>query len=409
MKLRKEVLNRLLLAKSILPRTTGSMIGQTNEHRVAREVLNAHDAADLVFAAIADQKKKLPARAKAPAMIECLELIGSSGKKDAAYFRQLNDARNGLKHVGNLPNVQQWSAVIEDVFVKLSDLCRATLRVSLDQVSELDLLENSDVKAHLTSAKQCGASGNHKAGLEEVGKALCVALVDHPDLWDIKVGTVKAEDALKLTAFGIPANEFLRLQQFLPSVPMFFPNPMEASWAQADFGHPGNWRQDSLEFCIEACLAVAVGIQSVSAAPVALEFESLYDYRVTATAEKVEVWEDLVKGHLAEIHSETRPFRSHNRYLTKGECVEVSGHAEPFVSDDLSTAGKWIKRVQISRDLNLFGIGDARGEFVDLAEVKITCVPKGFLGPRFDYLKEIPWEPDSETQSFLGAEDSIEH
>jgi hypothetical protein len=68
MSLRKEVIHRLLLAKSILAVSGSGSLGQPNPHLVARRVLGAHDAADLVFASIADHQRKLPPTAKAPSI-----------------------------------------------------------------------------------------------------------------------------------------------------------------------------------------------------------------------------------------------------------------------------------------------------------------------------------------------------
>lgn len=83
MSLRKEVLHRLLLAKSILAAGRSAPLGQPNPHLVARQVLNAHDAADLVFASIADHQAKLGPTGKAPSMVDCLALIDSKTSKHA--------------------------------------------------------------------------------------------------------------------------------------------------------------------------------------------------------------------------------------------------------------------------------------------------------------------------------------
>ena len=116
MSLQKEVVHRLLLAKSISSPARTAPRGQPNAHLVARQVLNAHDAADLVFAAIADHQAALPSKRQAPPMMECLELISTKDEKHVGYFKQLNDVRNSLKHTGNLPNTNQWASVGEDVF-----------------------------------------------------------------------------------------------------------------------------------------------------------------------------------------------------------------------------------------------------------------------------------------------------
>lgn len=210
MALRKEVLQRLLLAKSILAPARTAPRGQPNEHVVARHVLNAHDATDLVFAAIADQQGKLPSKGPSPSMLQCLDLIESGAEKPSGYFKQLNDARNGLKHTGNLPNTSQWASVADDVFDKLSSICEATLGISLDTMDESELLNDDDAKAYLQAAKRARDSGDFKLALEEIARALWTSLTQMTGMF-IEVGRPKAEDALKLTAFGVSANDFLRL------------------------------------------------------------------------------------------------------------------------------------------------------------------------------------------------------
>jgi hypothetical protein len=340
-------------------------------------------------------------------MVECLKLIDGKGKHEG-YFKQLNEARNGLKHVGNLPNTNQWASVSQDVFEKLSSLCHATLGISLEEADESELLANDEARTHLDTAKKARAAQDFKLALEEIGKALFVSLDDAPDVGRIQVGRAKAEDALKLTAFGISANDFLRLQEFLPMVSGFplsltgYRDPPDVNWKQNEFGHPGNWNDDVVGFCISTYLSVALGIQNASPIPYAREFSVLYEYRVTATEDQVEVWKDFVdpEEQVAQVYSnDARPFRTPERFLKKGESVIVSVHAEPLVSDDTSLTGNAIKRVRISYDEmsgigGLFSPGSELAEFVNLACVNITCVPQKWTEEQSLGLPEIPWEEE---------------
>jgi hypothetical protein len=404
--LRPEVLHRLLLAKSILAAGRSSPLGQPNPHLVARQVLNAHDGADFVFAAIADQQNKLPSQGK-DSMMQCLEAIDTADKHKG-YFKQLNDTRNGLKHSGVLPNTSYWASVASEVFEKLSSICQATLDISLEELDESELLANAETRTHLAAAKKARASQDFKLALEEIGKALFVSLEDAPDVGGIRVGRAKAEDALKLTAFGISANDFLRLQEFLPMI-SGFPlvltekrEPLEVLWKQSGFGHPGNWREDVIDFCIGTYLNVALSIQNAPPIPYAREFSDLYEYKVTAKADQLEVWEDLTDEdeHMAQIFSNNaRPFRTPKRFLKKGESVIVPVHIQPLISDDLSLSGESIKRVRIAYDDmsgigGLFSRGSERAEFVNLADVDITCVPQKWTLEQSLALPEIPWEEE---------------
>jgi len=375
---------------------------------VARQVLNAHDAADLVFASIADHQGNLPATGNAPPMVKCLKLINGTDNKNEGYFKQLNEARNSLKHVGNLPNTNQWASVAQEVFEKLSSLCQTTLGISLDELDESELLINDEARAHLVAAEKARSSQDFKLAIEEIGKALFVSLEDAPDVGAIQVGETKAEDALKLTAFGISANDFLRLQEFLPIIsglPLILTEtrvPLEVYWKQTEFGHPGNWNDDVVGFCLSTCLNVALSIQNVSPIPYARKFSALYEYKVTAREDRVEVWEDLTDPEeptATTFSNKARPLRTPKRFLKKGESVIVPVHDQPLVSSDLSLSGDLMNRVRISYDnmSSRYGLGfggSERAEFVNLADVNITCVPQEWTKEQSLALSEIPWEED---------------
>lgn len=401
MALKKEVVNRVLLAKAILSSFRGGTSSTANVYLIARRVLNAHDAADLVFAAIADHQNKLPAMARTPSMMESLKAIDAANKQ-VAYFTKLSKVRDGLKHVGNLPNTTEWADVTDDTFEKLSGLCLETLQQRFEDFDESELLDNSEVKEHLYLARLANENKDYKVALEEIGRALCVALDEQQDLIQTQVGEVNAEDALKLTGFGVSANDFLRLQEFLPKVSRFFSDPFTIVWDQSEFGHPGNWRPDIVEFCLGASLDIALRIQNVPSVPSALPFNSLYDYKITANNDDVEVWEDLIADHLDQ--QGRRRFRAHKRFLKKGESIEVTGHAKPFVSYDQSPQGKSIRRAMVSwESMRSLSLGIAKAEFVNLRDVSIVCIPN-LLSKRFlPDLLEMPWEdPDPDGLGNLG-------
>jgi hypothetical protein len=106
-----------------------------------------------------------------------------------------------------------------------------------------------------------------------------------------------------------------------------------------------------------AYLSVALGIQNAPWMPHAVEFSSLYAYKITAKEEKVEVWEDFVGDHLEKGgFGSSRPFRSTQRYMRKGESIMISAATPQFISEDFSLDGKPIKRVRISRGDGLLSL-----------------------------------------------------
>jgi hypothetical protein len=157
------------------------------------------------------------------------------------------------------------------------------------------------------------------------------------------------------------------------------------------------------DFCINTCLSVALSIQNAPPVPYPREFDNVYEYKVTAKDDQVEVWEDLAdeEEHMNQIYSnDARPFRTHKRFLMKGESVIVPPHARPFVSDDLSPSGDSIKRVRVSYDSmseSVYGLvpePPGRAEFVNLADVNITCVPNALYQEHFPDIQEFPWAED---------------
>jgi len=395
MTLRKEIIGRLLLAKSILSHGRVGPAENPDSIAVAKQVLNAHDAADLVFAAIADQQGRLPPRVKAPSMLQCLDLIETEAEKHSGYFSQLNDARNGLKHAGNFPNATQWARVAEESFLKLCSICSSALGVSLAELDESELLASGRAKNYLIAAKQAIINQDFRLALEELARALYFAVQESGDWWDIEVGVPKAEDALRLSALGVPANEFLRLQDFLPSLSSVGDDTTEVVWKQAEYGHPGNWRQDAVQFCVNACMRTLLCIQQAPPTPPSIPFSALYQFQVTAREDNVEVWEDLVVGQLVHIYgpnADVRPLRSPKRYLKKGDSIIVPPHVQHFITDDASPTGESIKRVRVSCDVfsSLYP-GQGRAEFVSRSEVEITCVPSALGRKMFPSLASMAW------------------
>jgi hypothetical protein len=389
MELRPEVLRRVLLAKSLLSAGSSVSSQTANDHVIALHVLNAHDAADLLFAAIADHQNKLTAKGKSPAMTECLDLIDTTAEKHAGYFKQLNDARNGLKHAGNLPNAGQWASVKPDVFQKLTLLCTDCFGASLDQLDESELMRNEEAKVFFLSAKDAAVCEDYQRALEELGKALLVTLHASSDFWEVQVGVAKAEDALKLSALGISAHEFLKLQEFLPFV--YRTEAFEVHWRQGKFGHPANWRKESADFCINSYLRIAVCVENAAETPHALPFEHAYEYRVTATKDHAEVWEEPVKNSEPGIMPLLR--RKYVRHMKAGESVVVSPYTRAFVSEHYLDQDKVIKRVRISQSDSVLGVifEDEKAQFVNRNDVEILCVPRP---PFRNRLPEIPFQDD---------------
>lgn len=397
MNIRPEVIQRILLAKAILSPYRFVPSSEPDVHLIAMQVLAAHDAADLTFAAIVDHQGEGTSKSRGLSMMQSLGAIKTDAmfRKPSTYFGQLGDARDSLKHRGNLPNTKQWANAGRTVYEKLSEMSEACLGLSLDDIDESKLLTNDEVKNYFTAAQKAAEAGEYRTALEELGRALFVLLEANTSLGDIPVGVARAEDAIKLSGFGVHANDFLRLQEFLPNVSrvgvfsrVLREGNLDIAWKQTQFGHPGNWREDSVQFCLRAFLSVAPRIQEAKWIPLAIEFFHLYNYKVTANEDNVEIW---VKGRTLDGNS-TRLTVGH---LKKSESRIFASVMQPVSHWLDESEENLLKIVRLYDDSDFLELKPK--EFVLFDKVTITCIPfhkdlKAALG--LPDLVEIPWMPE---------------
>ena len=112
---------------------------------------------------------------------------------------------------------------------------------------------------------------------------------------------------------------------------------------QERFGHPGNWNHEVVEFCIGTCLDIVLNLENTPFIPSAREFVYVYQFKVTAKKDNVEVWEDLAgeNEHLSQIGTDgTRTFRVFKRKLMKAN--KYSSLLIPLLS--LLATGLWRER-----------------------------------------------------------------
>ncbi|MCK4817870.1 hypothetical protein KA005_19015 [bacterium] len=278
------------------------------------------------------------------------------------YFSQLNTARIGIKHAGVFPDFKQWSRVGEKTYNYVAIWCETYLEISFDDLDESDMISDADVKKQYDIAKQAFTDGDNKGVLENLAISLHLLFESNRALRDLHVGTPSAEDALKLSAFGVHANEFLALQEFLPSCY----SGAEIYWDQEKYGHPANWRQDAAEFCLKAFVSVAFRIQDAQWIPGAIEFDFVYEHKVTALVDNVEIVQERSKGVLEPkekvvVHT-----------LKKGESIrgKITKEGSPLTAALLGQEYKPVLRfVSYHEEPIIFGD-------IEADKICVTCVQK---------------------------------
>ena len=398
--LRKEVVDRLLLSKFLLREARFHPVAEPDRFFLAVEVLKAHDAADLAIAAIAAEREKLPAK-RDPSLMDYFEKLRElhperevTGKD---YFGRLNHVRNGVKHRGVFPDLE-WARAGENVYDHVSQWCQEYLELSFEDLDESALLASPKVKEHFDSAKQALAEQKYEQVLVQGGKGLHTLFKENSALRGLEVGTAKSEDAIRLTGFGVHANDFLALQEFLPKIVEGKGGALSHKWELNQFGHPANWREESAHFCLNTSLDVALKLQNARWIPGALPFDLAYDCRITALKDGVQI--ESERTYLAGLGAP--PFetllgkrrREIYRTLSRGESL-----LGRIISRDLMPPREDARGVDKSEEAYeiRFSSGglDMIGHILFVAEidVKITCVPSEFIRQYLPGLSEFDWKP----------------
>jgi len=291
--LRHDVLQRLLLGKNLLVGKSGQLTTNSTPVAVAQVILTAHDAAELILAAIAHQLQVqgLPEQAY------LMNYAGEIRKHDEAktfpgyeFFKQLNSVRKSFKHEGILPERTQWYNVIDKTWGWLNEVCQTYLDSNLDQL-DLETLLPDEIRKHFQDAKNLQGGEKFREALEKLGIALFILLKGIPGLYSPVFGKKNTNDALMLLAFGVRPSEFLSLQEFLPMIRENKENgELEAKWDERHTGHPGNWTERKIRFCLDVFLDVALKVQDAAWHPSPVEFEFIFDDVITAKADGVELW-----------------------------------------------------------------------------------------------------------------------
>jgi cellobiose-specific phosphotransferase system component IIA len=392
MPLTQDVIDGLLVAKGLLSKIRFLPVARPDRISLAQSILTAHDAAELALAAVARHLNRLPEPPQTylmqyfPAIQEEHpgEIVGGRD-----FFSQLNTVRIAIKHKGIFPDPQQWFRVGERTYEYVSEWCLKYLGLSLDDLDESALIINQKVKELYDIAVEACRREKYKESLELLAFATETLFESNQALRNLSVGNARSEDAIKLAAFGVHANDYLALQEFLPSLVYELAQEHKVvKWDQERYGHPGNWTKVSAEFSLKTFVHVALRIQDANWVPGAHEFDFLYEHQITALVDAVEIVQEksafskerrvvatLQKGEFLRCHVSRKDYKSLNSFI------------EQFSS-----------AVGVTPKYNILSIISMNPVFwgeVQAEKVRVTCVPKDkeFVRKYFPDLPEVEYEP----------------
>ena len=385
----QDVFERLLLAKALLSEIDVVPTVRPDSLTTARYVLIAHDAAELVLAAVARQLQCSITK-KDPGFMDYVGVINDIPHLD--FFSNLNRLRVDVKHHGLMPNIEQWGNVAELAYRSISSVCEKYLEIQLAQLDESILVRHEGMKRLIAEAKTAYQRKDYRVVLEGLARALFILFKNNPALRSMTIGKPHAKDAIKLTAFGVNANEFLAMQAFLPSVSED-KNSVSFQWEQEQYGHPANWTQEAAEFCLKTIIHVAVRIQGATWIPSAIDFLYVYEHKVTALEDDVEIVRGGKQAGSSALSALLSPRTELTvvRRLSKGESIIGMVHRNKRDNLLSALAGQQESGPE-TLSISTYGPERIWGD-VEASKVRVTCVPRDneFVRKYCPYLQEMPW------------------
>ena len=150
----QHVFERLLLAKALLGEIDVVPTVRPDSLTTARYILIAHDAAELVLAAITRHLQcMITDRASLMDYVGAIKQKVGQEVPHRNFFSDLNRQRVDVKHHGLMPNVEQWGNVAEVAYQNISSVCERYLNIQLAQLDESILVRHEGAKCLIAEAK----------------------------------------------------------------------------------------------------------------------------------------------------------------------------------------------------------------------------------------------------------------
>lgn len=314
------------------------------------------------------------------------------------FFRNLNNARSSLKHLGVRPNHGQWATVISRTFDYLSKLCEQHLHVSFEKLDTADFILDEGVRSLYGDAVAALEKRDYKCALELLAFALHAVFKSNRAMFGLEVGHARTEDAIKLSSFGVPASEFFALQEFLPEFDEnVYGDKSPIVWRQAEHGHPANWTHTNVEFCLRVFLDTVIKIQSAVWIPTAFDLSTFYAIEIEAI-EDVKAWyvdfRYAIDAPITFEPSAKVAFEVKAGHKIRVETVAQGDPSQDCVFSAMAKAGDRLHEI-----VCIYGWGKSKATpaYLDRSKVKLMCVPRDdeqLTALRPD-LKPLEWLPTS--------------
>ena len=385
----QQILTRIAIGNYLLS-TAGSLTQSADALSVAQTILIAHDASELILSALAASAgATFKDKHKTFLMdyVKALEEKKHLGIK--LFFDELNEARIAFKHLGIPPNAAHFYDCVAKARKYLNDACVEFLGQTLEEVGLEALIEDDLARDFYSQGKNLRQQRKFRESLELMAQAFRQSLNATPFVYTVSVGEPDTEAALHLLGCGVDPSMFMSLQRLLPSID----HAGALTWNTRDRGHPANWTQENVDYCLAAILKIILQIQHAPFGAYAVRFQSVFEDVLTAKRDGVILQGE--RGGFHRLFHRGRPQRELVGQLKKGQ--QVWGHVTPAYEFD--PPNKWEKTT--FENANIFVLSAPKGDSLenldenielivrtDLVDLSYRVMDDGEIRKRFPHLFE---------------------
>lgn len=216
--------------------------------------------------------------------VALIEQKTGKGFPGRGYFSNVNRERVSFKHHGILPNPQDFHTVVQRTTDHLEQACVDYLGMPLRDVDLSALIENATARTLYLDARRLNAAGDYQASLEALSHAVMEGVQNTPLEFSVRPGEPDSAVALELTAYGVDPGAYLTLQELLPQIDL---TDFSILWNTRGKGHPGNWTEPKVAFCLDTVLDLILKIQRAPGRPSAVDFQWVFNDVLTAKRDGV--------------------------------------------------------------------------------------------------------------------------
>ncbi|OFZ54614.1 MAG: hypothetical protein A3D92_08215 [Bacteroidetes bacterium RIFCSPHIGHO2_02_FULL_44_7] len=378
--IRAEVLNRMILAKSLL-RSAESLCGATADIlSFSKGILFLHDAAESALGAVADHLHAAIPN-KDIHLLGYFDLIDPKdpSKSTLPYRTQmkvLNTLRVNIKHSGILPSIKENIHMPSVVRNLLEVSCLVHFGMPLDEVSLKSLIKKKAVVQQIKKAEEALSKKKYQECLLHSAYAM-YEIFDR--MWAPQRGeeivyadprsNINAE--LRLIEKNVALDLYRRFKLITPIIGKNMKtNDLVARWDRL-YGNPGNWNAENARFCLDFCIDVALKDQRDHSNHNLMIYSPGYFCSVEPIGRTADFWS------APSSHSSSRYFDSENprrKMVTFYEGKKIIGCVAGTKDEsDL---------LVVSTELPHKDIEETGFAYVDKNEVKIT---------RLETLSDLSW------------------